>query len=95
MRRAAAAHNGICEPTHPARTPITRQYSLVRIKRAAISCSIIDELHAHYQKQTEKDIKYPPRNTTTSTKITTGPTRYDEARLAKSEDNNKTYDATL
>eukprot|EP00978_Attheya_sp_CCMP212_P034971 scaffold149777_cov35-Attheya_sp.AAC.3 len=27
--------------------------------------------------------------------ITTSPTRYDEARLAKSDDNNETYDATL
>eukprot|EP00978_Attheya_sp_CCMP212_P015298 scaffold39446_cov58-Attheya_sp.AAC.2 len=70
-----------------------RRYHLVRIKRAAISCPIIDKLHAHYQKQTEKDIKYP-RNTTT-TMTTTSPTHYDEARLAKSDDNNETYDATL
>eukprot|EP00978_Attheya_sp_CCMP212_P022872 scaffold68955_cov54-Attheya_sp.AAC.1 len=80
----------------PARTPTTRRYRLVRTnKRAAISCPIIDALHAHYQKQTEKDTKYP-RKTTTTTTTTSSPTRYNDlqARLAKSEDTNKTY-ATL
>eukprot|EP00978_Attheya_sp_CCMP212_P014476 scaffold36943_cov61-Attheya_sp.AAC.4 len=42
----------------------------------------------------QKDIKYYPWNTTTTT-ITTSPMRYNKARLAKSDDNNETYDVTL
>eukprot|EP00978_Attheya_sp_CCMP212_P026977 scaffold89841_cov50-Attheya_sp.AAC.3 len=75
----------MAEMNHPGQRPPGRGWHSTRVPRPR---QIIDDLQ-------EKDIKYPPRNTTTTTKITTGPTRYDEAQLAKSDDNNKTYDATL
>eukprot|EP00978_Attheya_sp_CCMP212_P033648 scaffold136819_cov33-Attheya_sp.AAC.1 len=89
LQPAAAAHNGTCEPAPPGH----RSQPASTVWYASISNPIIDELHAHYQKQTEIDIKYP-RNTTTTT-ITTSPTHYDKIQLAKSNDNNETYDATL
>eukprot|EP00978_Attheya_sp_CCMP212_P047601 scaffold422371_cov94-Attheya_sp.AAC.1 len=81
-------------PAHPAWTPTTLRFHMVRIKHAAIPSKIIDDLHAHYHKITENDSQYLRNATTTMT--TSSPTRYNklQARLAKNEDNNKTY-ATL
>eukprot|EP00978_Attheya_sp_CCMP212_P000752 scaffold1516_cov53-Attheya_sp.AAC.1 len=78
----------------PARTPTTLRFHMVRTKRVAIPSQIIDDLHAHYHKITENDSKYLWNATTTMT--ASSPMRYNDlqARLAKSEDNNKTY-ATL
>ena len=64
-------------PTCPAWRPTTRRYRTIRMKHAESPSQTIDDLHAHYQKILTKSDSKRLRNTTTTT-ITTSPTRDDE-----------------
>ena len=72
----------VSPPTCPAWRPTTRRYRTIRMKHAESPSQTIDDLHAHYQKILTKSDSKRLRNTTTTT-ITTSPTRDDEQHPLK------------
>eukprot|EP00978_Attheya_sp_CCMP212_P033955 scaffold139903_cov32-Attheya_sp.AAC.1 len=80
LRRAADTHTGTCEPTRP---PCPDAHNP----------PVPFGTHQVCRDLLPKDPKHP-RNTTTTTTITSSPTRYEEDRLANSDNTNETCDAT-